>query len=147
MVANQQDKSQVEAVIRDWQAAFTAKSVERLKDLWDKDYSQLMYIAEEDNDPHRGFDAISKYYSNIPEFVKSLDWTVKETTVDVIGDMAYAYVEFVVKAELKDVDHQMTFDGRNTFILKRTDGQWKFIHYHESLSRDHSHDTWGFLWT
>ena len=147
MVASQQDRSRVEEVIEEWRAAFMAKSVERLKGLWDEDYSQLIYIAEEDNDPHRGFDAVSKYYGNIPEFVKSLDWTIKETTIDVIGDMAYAYVEFVVHAELKDVDHEMTFDGRNTFILRRTAGRWKFIHYHESLSRDHSHDTWGFLWT
>ena len=147
MVASQQDKSEVDAVIREWQGALIAKGVDRLKDLWDKEYSQLIYIAEEDNEAHRGFDAIGKYYDNIPEFVQSPDWTIKETTIDVIGDMAYAYVEFVVKAELKDVDHQMIFDGRNTFILRKTHGQWKFIHYHESLSRDHSHDTWGFLWT
>ena len=145
MVAGQQDKSQVEGVIREWEAALIAKSVERLKDLWDKDYPQLIYIAEEDNDAHRGFDAISAYYGNIPEFVRGFDWTTKETTVDVIGDMAYAYVEFVVKADITGIDHQMTFDGRNTFILRKRDGQWKFIHYHESLSRDHSHDTWGFL--
>ena len=146
-MASQQDISQVEAVLGEWRGAFAAKNVERLKDLWDKDYPHLIYIAEEDNGPHRGFDAISGYYDNIPRFVQSLDWTIKETTIDVIGDMAYAYVEFLVNAEFKEAARQMTFDGRNTFILKRTDGQWKFIHYHESLSRDHSHETWGFLWT
>lgn len=146
MVTSKQDKSQVEAVIREWRASFVAKDVGRLKNLWDKDYPQLIYIAEEDNAAHRGFDAISKYYGNVPEFVKSLDWTIKETTVDVIGDMAYAYVEFLVKADIKGIDHQMTFDGRDTFILRKRAGQWKFIHYHESLSRDHSHETWGHLW-
>ena len=147
MVASQQDKSQIESVIREWQAAATAKDVDRLKNLWDKDYPQLLYIAEEDTDAHRGFDGISNYYGNLPGAVNSMDWTIKETTVDVIGDMAYAYVEFLVKADINGIDHEMVFDGRDTFILRRTGGQWKFIHYHESLSRDHSHDTWAFLWS
>ena len=147
MVASQQEKSQIEAVINQWRQAFTAKDVDSLKNLWDKDYPQLIYIAEENNEADRGFDAISKYYAGVPEFVNSLDWTIKETTVDVIGDMAYAYVEFVVKADIKGVDNVMTFDGRDTFILRRTSGQWKFIHYHESLSRDHSHETWAHMWS
>ncbi len=145
-MASQSDISQVEAVLEEWRGAFTARNVEALKDLWDGDYHHLIYIAEEDNEPHRGFDAIGSYYANIPQLVESLDWTLKETTIDVIGDMAYAYVEFLVNAVFKVGGRRMTFDGRNTFILKRTGGLWRFIHYHESLSRDHSHDTWGFLW-
>ena len=147
MVASQHDKSRVEAVIREWQAAFTAKSVERLKNLWDKDYPQLIHIGEEDNDALRSFNAISKYYDDIPGFVRSLDWTIKEITPDVIGDMAYAYLEYEVTADLTGFDHQMSCNGRTTFILRKRDGQWKLIHSHESLSRDHSHDTWGFLWS
>ena len=146
MVASQQEKSEVAAVIRDWQTAFTAKTAEGLQSLWDEDYPQLIYIAEEDNDAHRGFDSISKYYSNIPAFVQSIEWTIKETSIDVIGDMAYAYIEFLAKGEITGIDHQLTFDGRNTFILRKRQGQWRFIHYHESLSRDNSHDTWGYLW-
>ena len=146
MVASQQDKSQVEAVIKEWNAAFTARDTGRLNNVWDKDYSQLLYIAEENNDAVRGSDGIATYYSAIPEFVESLDFALKETTVDAIGDMAYAYVEFLAKARIKGVDHEMTFNGRNTFILRKAGGQWKIIHYHESLSRDHSHETWGYLW-
>ena len=147
MVASQQDKSQVEAVISEWNAAFIATDVGRLKNLWDKDYPQLLYIAEENNDAVRGNDAIGTYYGAIPEFVESIDFKLKETTVDAIGDMAYAYVEFLAKATIKGVDHEMTFEGRNTFILRKGGGQWKIIHYHESLSRDHSHETWGHLWS
>ena len=147
MATSQQDKSAVAEVIREWQAAFTDKSVDRLKGVWDHEYQQLLYIAEEDNEAHRGIDGISKYYSNIPAFVQSIDWNIKETTIDVIGDMAYAYVEFLAKGDITGIDHQLTFDGRTTFILRKRDGQWKFIHYHESLSRDHSHDTWGYLWS
>ena len=147
MVASQQDKSQVAAVISEWNAAFIATDAGRLKNLWDKDYPQLLYIAEENNDAVRGNDAIGTYYGAIPEFVESIDFKLKETTVDAIGDMAYAYVEFLAKASIQGVDHEMTFEGRNTFILRKGGGQWKIIHYHESLSRDHSHETWGHLWS
>jgi uncharacterized protein (TIGR02246 family) len=147
MVASQQDKSQVEAVIREWNEAFVATDPARLKGIWDNDYPQLMYIAEENNDCLRGSDAIATYYGGIPDFVESIDFSLTETTVDAIGDMAYAYVEFLAKASIKGVDHQMTFQGRNTFVLRKTGGQWKIIHYHESLSRDHSHETWGYLWS
>ena len=147
MVATQQERQQVEAVIREWLSAFESKNMERVKALWDQDYPQLLYIAEENNDHISGWAAIDNFYNGVPDTVESMDWTIDNLTVDVIGDAAYAYFTFSVGSEPKEFDHRMVFNGRDTFVLHRTGGQWKIIHYHESLSRDHNYETWGFLWS
>ena len=62
-----------------------------------------------------------------------------------LGDAAWAYLTFVVEADIKDFNRTMVFPGRNTFILRKVSGQWKIIHYHESLSRDKSRSTWDWF--
>ena len=147
MVANREEKQQVEAVIQAWKTSFAAADVEAVKELWDQDYPQLIYTAEESNDHLTDWASISEYYDAIPPMVESMDWQIDDLMVDVIGDVAYAYCTFFVKAEVKGIDHTLIANGRDTFILRKTGGRWKIIHYHESLSRDHSHEMWGFLWS
>ena len=147
MADTQQESQQVEAAIREWWSALVARDVERLKSLWDQDYPQLIYIAEENNGPLRDWAAISSYYDNIADVLESMEGTIDNLVVDVIGDAAYAYCSFLAKPRIKGFDRDMSFDGRNTFVLRKTGGRWRMVHYHESLSRDHSHDTWGFLWS
>ncbi len=141
-----QDKQQVESVIQDWRSAFASKDVARVKSLWDQGYSQLLYIAEENNDHLSSWAAIDEYYNAIPGMVGNMDWSIDNLTVDVIGDMAYAYLTFHVEADVPSLSRTLEANGRNTFVLRKTGGQWKIIHYHESLSRDRSHEMWRFLW-
>ena len=146
MVSVQQDKQQVEGVIRQWQTAIAAIDMERVKALWDQSYPQLIFIAEENNEHLLDWASIAKYYDALPPVVEKVEWKLDNLKVDVIGDAAYAYYTFVIDVDVKGVDHTRTFDIRDTFILRRTGGQWKIIHFHESLSRDHSHETWGYRW-
>ena len=142
-MASQQEKQQVEKVIQEWNTGLNNKDVPRLKSVWDQSYPQLIYIAEENNDPLLDWDSISKYYDALTGMVESLNFRLDNLTIDIFGDAAYAYLSFLAKARITGVDHEMTFDGRNTFVRRKTGGQWKIIHYHESLSKDHSHETWG----
>jgi ketosteroid isomerase-like protein len=137
-----QDKQQVQGVIEEWERALQAASPGRLKALWDQSYPQLLYIAEENDDALTDWGAIDKYYDALPQFVEKMDGKFDNLTVDVIGDAAYAYITFVMNVDVKG-GGPMVFNGRNTFVLRKTGGQWKMIHYHESLSKDHSHETWG----
>ena len=141
-----QDKQQVESVIQEWRSAFAAKDMAGVKSLWDQSYSQLLYVAEENNDHLSGWAAIDEYYNAIPDLVGDMDWALDNLTVDVGGDMAYAYITFRVEASVPSLNRTVIANGRNTFVLRRTGGQWRIIHYHESLSRDRSHEMWGFLW-
>ncbi len=146
-MSTQSDKEQVQGLIRDWASAFGSVDIDRIKGLWDQDYSQLIYIAEENNDHLSSWSEINGYYDAFPSMVNGLDMNIDNVTVDVIGDAAYGYLTFVAKADIKGVDNPMTFQGRNTFVLRKTGDAWKIIHYHESLSRDRSHETWGFMWS
>ena len=137
---------QVESVLQEWRSAFAAKDMGRVKSLWDQSYSQLLYIAEENDDHLSGWAAIDEYYNAIPGLVGDMDWAIDNLTVDVGGDMAYAYLTFHVEASVPSLSRTLVANGRNTYVLRRTGGQWKIIHYHESLSRDRSHEMWGFLW-
>ena len=162
MVASQEEKQQVEAVIQAWVSSFAVADMDGVKAQWDQDYPQLIYIAEDVNDPMTDWASISQFYDAIPPNVESMDWKIDNLMVDVIGDAAYAYCTFLVRAkvkrtddvlvakggsEVKRIDHALVADGRDTFILRKTGSRWKIIHYHESLSRDHSHEMWGFLWS
>ena len=147
MVVNQQDKQQVEEVIQERLTAFADRDSERLKALWDQDYPLLIYIAEENDKPLLDWAGIREYHDAVPDVVESFEYRIKELKVDVLGEAAYAYLAYLVKAGVSGVDTVMEFDGRATYILRKTAGHWKIIHYHESLSRDHSHQTWGFVWS
>ena len=147
MVGAREEREQVEAVIQGWMSSLAENDRERLNSLWDQEYQQLIYIAEENNDALLSWGAISKYYDAFPDMVESGEFSLGSLMVDVLGDAAYAYCTFLAKVNIKGIDHPMVFDARNTFVLRRSGGRWKIIHYHESLSKDHSHDTWGFLWS
>ena len=147
MVASSQEREQVEAVIHEWNAAANAKDVARLKALWDQDYPQLLYIAEENDEALSDWASISRYYDALPELVLSLDWKIDGLKVDVVGGVAYAYLSYLVRADVRGIDHTMVLRGRNTFVLHRSWDSWRLIHYHESLSRDHNQESWSWFWS
>ena len=146
MPTTEQQKQEVKAIIEQWLDALNALDVDRAKSLWDQSYSQLLYIAEENNDAVVGWPGINDYYNGLADSVETHDATIDNLTVDVLGDVAYAYCTFLGSLKIKGFDHPMVFNERNTFVLRNIGGQWKIIHFHESMSRDRSHETWGFRW-
>ena len=59
---------------------------------------------------------------------------VSDVAVGILGDTAYAFLRFHFEGEIKGQPHRA--DGRVTFLLHRTSGIWKVIHYHESRPGD-----------
>ena len=136
-----QDEQQVQEVIDRWMSALNACDTEAVKTVWDESYSDLIYIAEENNDALHGWEGVEGYYNGLAD-VSEADWEMDNVKIDVMGDVAWVYLTYVVKAHLMSFGRTMVFPGRNTFILRKTVGEWKIIHYHESLSRDESRKTW-----
>lgn len=140
-----QDKDQVTSVIEEWAAALSVGDVERIKSTWDKSYENLIYLAEENNDAALGWNAIEHYYNGLGKDTGNASLSIDNIHIDIISDAAWAYLTFQLKAEIIPFNRTLTFNGRNTFILRKTLNMWKIIHYHESLSRDHSRDTWDWF--
>ncbi len=141
-----EDIKQVESVIQEWRTAFSGTDVPRLEALWDQSYSKLLYIPEENDDPLSSWAAIDEYYNALSGMVGRLDIAIDNLTVDVGGEMAFAYLTFRAEADVPSMSRTLHANGRNTFVLRKTGGEWKIVHFHESLSRDRSHEMWGFLW-
>jgi ketosteroid isomerase-like protein len=137
------DEEAVAAVIRLWHEAISTGAVERLKDLWDQGYDGLVYIAEENNEPLTDWASISTYYDEL--LAAPVSWSIDNIKVGALGDAAWAYLTFVAEGRVEALQHDFVWRGRNSFVLHKTGGAWKIVHYHESLSRDRSHDAWGWF--
>jgi ketosteroid isomerase-like protein len=131
MAASEQDRQQIAAVIEQYRRGFATLDVEGLKAIWDKDYDNIIYIAQEKPQPTRGWAAVERYYEDVAGLLERVTvMTVSDLSVDVLGDVAYAYCVFHFEGEMKGRSH--IADGRDTFILRRKGETWKVIHYHES---------------
>ena len=137
----EQDLQAVKEVIQEWMAALNECDNERVKKVWDESYDGLTYIAEENNDALHGWSGVDSYYNGLAD-VTEANWEMDNLKMDVIGDVAWVYITYVVEADIKSFNRTVVFPGRNTFILRKVNNQWKIIHYHESLSRDESRKTW-----
>jgi ketosteroid isomerase-like protein len=131
MAASEQDGQQIAAVIEQYRRGFATMDVERLKAIWDQDYDNIIYIAQEKAEPVRGWAGVERYYEGVARLLQRVRaMTVSDLSVDVLGDVAYAYCVFHFGGEMKGRSH--VADGRDTFILRRKGRAWKVIHYHES---------------
>jgi ketosteroid isomerase-like protein len=131
MTASEQDRQQIAAVIEQYRRGFATMDVEGLKAIWDQDYDNIIYVPQEMAQPVRGWAEVEQYYKSVAEFLERVrTMTVGDLSVDVFGDVAYAFCIFHFEGEVKGQSH--IADGRDTFILRRKSGTWKVIHYHES---------------
>lgn len=137
----EQDLQAVKEVIQEWLSALNECDTERVKKVWDESYDGLTYIAEENNDALHGWVGVDGYYNGLAD-VTEANWEMDNLKMDVIGDVAWVYITYVVEAAIKSFNRTVVFPGRNTFILRKVNDRWKIIHYHESLSRDESRNTW-----
>ena len=131
MTASAQDKQQIAAVIEQYRRGFATMDVEGLTAIWDQDYDNILYIAQEAAHPVRGWAGVKRYYHRVAELFKRIrTMTVSDVSVDVFGEVAYAFCRFHFEGEMQGQPHSA--DGRNTFLLRRRSGTWKVIRYHES---------------
>jgi ketosteroid isomerase-like protein len=137
------DEADVKAVIRNWHLAISSGDGATLKAAWDQSYDGLIYIAEENNEPLTDWPSISAYYDEL--LAAPVKWSIDGLQVGVVGDAAWAYLTFVAEGRVEALQHDFVWQGRNSFFLRKNGGDWKIVQYHESLSRDRSHDAWGWF--
>jgi ketosteroid isomerase-like protein len=128
-----QDREQIAAVIEQYRRGFATMDVEALKAIWDQDYDHIIYLPQEAAQPVRGWAGVEQYYENIDGLFERVGtMTVSDLSLDVFGDVAYAFCIFHFEGKFKEQSEPFIADGRDTFILRRKSGTWKVIHYHES---------------
>lgn len=59
-------------------------------------------------------------------------FTPRDVVVHVYGDAAWAEFSCDFAAELKDDGSPLKTEGRETQVLRKTDGRWELVHVHYS---------------
>jgi ketosteroid isomerase-like protein len=129
------DASAIAAVVEQYRRGFAALDPDALVDLWDPTFSGIIYVAQEKPEPLHGWAAVEDYYRALPHVIPvaaTEEMRVTDLSVEVFGDVALAFAKFHFVGERRDGGGEFTADGRVTFVLRRTEAQWRMVHYHES---------------
>lgn len=126
---------EVQRVIARFGRAFSAPAVDvqGLVDLWDAEYPSPVYQPEELVTPARTWDEVRGYFERLPAQITGMsDIRPLDVRVDVFGDVAYAYARTWGSLGVVKRDEPLEGEVRQTFVMRRRDGAWRIIHYHES---------------
>ena len=129
------DARAITDVVEQYRRGFAALEPDVLVGLWDPAFSGIVYVAQEKSEPLRGWAAVEAYYRALPHVIPvaaAEEMRVTDLSVEVFGDVALAFAKFHFVGQRRDGGGEFTADGRVTFVLRRTEGQWRVVHYHES---------------
>lgn len=127
------ERDAVKKVIRRWARAFSATDADEILGVWDETYPMIRHQAEEFPDPIRGWDELTHYNRAMMTLASDLrGQAVADLDADVLGDVAWCYLRGRITFDVPGMDEPISGEARQTFILRKRDGEWKVIHYHES---------------
>jgi ketosteroid isomerase-like protein len=133
MTTVEQDAAEVGAIVDQFRRAFTVMDMDEFKATWDADYDDLIYVPQERARALRGWGELVEYLNSVEgafEHVTTME--VDNTSIQVLGDVAYAFFTYHFEADTPGGNEPFVVDGRDTLIAHRRDGAWKVIHYHGS---------------
>ena len=128
-----ESKQAVLAVIESYRLAFLQLDPEQLASVWDREHEPLVYVAQEKEEPIRGWPAIERYLAALPEHLDEvLAKELDDVQIDVLDDTALAF--FTSRSRVKLKGHPTTYEplGHVSMIFRRTSQGWRAIHFHES---------------
>ncbi len=130
---NEREHQQIATVIEQYRRGFATLDVEVLKDIWDQEYDNIIYIAQELAEPVQGWSGVEHYYNGVIESLEQVNlMTISDLSINLLGEIAFAFCMFHFEGGVKGESKPRIADGRNTFILRYKEVGWKVIHFHES---------------
>jgi ketosteroid isomerase-like protein len=124
---------QIDALLEDYRLGFATLDAERLKSIWDRDYSHIVYIPQELARPVLGWEGVERYYDRVVDSLAKVSvMTLGDIAIEIFGDFAFAYCTFHFEGGVKGRSEPRIAEGRNTFLFRRAASGWRVIHYHES---------------
>ncbi len=123
----------IATVIETYRLAFLHLDVEQLESIWDRQHEPLVYVAQEKEDPIRGWAAIQSYLAALPEHLDEvLAKDLDDVAIDVLGDTAIAFFTSRSSVKLKGLPTKYEPIGHVSMIFRRISDGWRAIHFHES---------------
>ena len=134
------DRTAERAVLQvydDWRRAFASVDGRAMKALWDHDFDGLIYQAEERPDPIYDWSGIAAYWDGVHEILERVgEWTEVSRKVAIAGEVAFVYAKTMTSLKIVGVPKEFAGELRSTLGLRRRDGRWLLVHYHESRALD-----------
>jgi hypothetical protein len=117
--------AEITAVLRKTEQLWAAQDTVAMRDLWDTDNENPIYLAGEQEDFFVGWDAINQYLApkNAPKI------TVRKVAADI------AFAAYWMRTDMKLVFQPKPFgsDNRATALFRRTAAGWKYLTYVEAF--------------
>ncbi|HYF24742.1 MAG TPA: nuclear transport factor 2 family protein [Baekduia sp.] len=136
MTAN--DVAEIGDIIQRWIQAFCVVDADTMKTFWPRDYADIVYQSEENQHALSSYDEIAAYWDHVPSTLESIP-AVEDADVRIHlhgNDIATVYLYAMASAKFPGAERLYRAPFRACIVLRRLDGAWKFIHYHESRVLD-----------
>jgi ketosteroid isomerase-like protein len=127
------DKEKIRNVIEKYRTGWLKLDINILKNIWDQEYKNIIYIAMELKESIHGWEGVKNYYEGTAkDLLEVKKFDLINLSIDAFQDTAYAFCSYHFLAITKKDNQSIGGDGRITFILKKKGNKWLVIHYHES---------------
>lgn len=113
-------------------AAWRAHDGARLEALWDADYPDLVYVAEERRSPMIGWDAICAYYRETLALMTWMNVKVKPLRWGTVGEAAWLVGKGSWAGQNRTRTHVSGGTSTVCFIARRHGGMLRLIQYVEA---------------
>lgn len=118
--------------------AFCVVDPEPMKEFWPTDYPDIVYQSEENQHALGTHEEIGRYWDHVPDQLENIS-AVDDADVRIHlhgDDIATVYLYAMATAKFPGAEALYKAPFRATIVLRRLNGEWKFIHYHESRVLD-----------
>jgi ketosteroid isomerase-like protein len=105
MTVSEQDRQDIAAIVDAYRQAFAEVDMQVFMAAWDRDYGNLIYVAQERAQPVRGWAELERYFATVEDaFARVTTMTIDDLSIDVLGDVAYAFFTYHFEAEAAGED-------------------------------------------
>lgn len=128
------DLRDIQKVVETYERGWSTLSPGALAGMWDQGHKPIVYLAAEHEAPLLGWESVRDYYEAGPAALSEVTMQVllEGLSIDILGDVAYAFFPFHFSATLKEGGRSIEANGHVTMVLHKRDGKWRVVHYHES---------------
>ena len=144
MNMNTEDRKKIEDLVNKLVLGWAEANPEVMKEAWDLECSECFMVLPEVDQPMFGAEAIKQYYDALGKEFPDVRVTIENLTISPLGghnDLALISFELPTHVIMPGYSSQrktfMALDfmvfGRASALVRRSKGEWRLIHYHESI--------------
>mgnify|MGYP006271950025 CR=1 FL=1 len=134
---NEANEKNIQEKLSIYRQAWLASDIDLFSSIWDETYPNLTFMPMERARILRGWESIIEYWKTILPITRMERWDITNSIIDFLAsDVAWVFCEHEFAYRVTDGTQEglQEYEARTTHIFRRTsDGEWKVIHYEDSI--------------